>query len=354
MSISDLFVLSYLIASVCFIVGLKRLSSPRTAVSGNTIAAIGMLIAIVTTLVQQQVVDYTGILAGLVLGGGVGLVLARRVEMTSMPELVAAFNGFGGAASTLVAAAELVRHSMQPGELAMAITIPIVLGTVIGAVTVTGSFIAYAKLREVMSGSPITFPGQQPFNILLALGLLALAAAVVVSPSNLPVYWGLVGLACLLGVLLVIPIGGADMPVVISLLNSYSGLAACATGFVLANQGLIICGSLVGASGLILTQIMCKAMNRSLANVLFGAFGAPRRTGRRSLQAAQGAVKSRLAEDAAMILDAARSVVICPGLRPCGRPGSARGARARRRPDRTRCRGSLRASTRSPVACPAT
>ena len=314
MNVSAVSILSYLIASVCFIVGLKRLSSPRTAVSGNSIAAVGMLIAIVTTLLQQQVIDYTGIIAGLLLGAALGALLAQRGEMTSMPELVAAFNGFGGAASMLVASAELVRYATPGSNPGFGITAPIVLGTVIGAVTVTGSFIAYAKLREVMAGSPITFPGQQPFNILLGLGLLALAGAVVVTPSNLPVFWGLVGLACLLGVLLVIPIGGADMPVVISRLNSYSGLAACATGFVISNQGLIICGSLVGASGIILTQIMCKAMNRSLANVLFGAFGAAAEAvAEDPAKAAQGSVKSGSSEDAAMILDAARSVVIVPG-----------------------------------------
>ena len=314
MSGTDVSLLAYLAASICFIFGIKRLSSPRTAVSGNTIAAVGMLIAVVTTLVQQQVVDYTGILAGLVIGGAIGAVLAQRVEMTAMPELVAAFNGFGGGASMLVASAELVRYSMLPDDPALGVTIPIVVGTLIGAVTLTGSFIAYAKLRELMTGSPITFTGQQPFNILLGLGLLGLSVAIVLTPANLPVFWGLLGLACLLGILLVIPIGGADMPVVISLLNSYSGLAACATGFVISNQGLVICGSLVGASGIILTQIMCKAMNRSLANVLFGAFGqVDAAAAADPLQEARGSVKSGSSEDAAMILDAARSVIIVPG-----------------------------------------
>ena len=290
--------LSYLIGSVCFIVGLKRLSSPRTAVSGNAIAATGMLIAIVTTLFHAEIVEPSGILMGVLIGGAIGAVSAQRVHMTSMPELVAAFNGFGGAASMLVAIAELLRFHSAGQEPAMAISVPLVVGTVIGAVTVTGSFVAFAKLKEIMTGQPITFPGQQPFNLLLGLALLGLSVGVVMTPAELPLFWGVLGIALLLGILLVIPIGGADMPVVISLLNSYSGLAACATGFVISNQGLIICGSLVGASGIILTQIMCKAMNRSLANVLFGAFGQTSAgTGTGAAAGAQGAVKSGSAEE---------------------------------------------------------
>ena len=305
--------LAYLAAAACFIVGLKRLSSPKTAASGNSLAAFGMLIAIVTTLVHQDVVRFEGILIGVVIGSAIGALAARRVAMTAMPQMVAAFNGFGGAASALVAAAELVRFSLDGSTPEITISIPIVLGTVIGALTLTGSFIAFAKLQEVMTGSPITFPLQQPVNILLALGLLALCVAVVLEPGDLRIFWGLMALACLLGVLLVIPIGGADMPVIISLLNSYSGLAACATGFVISNQGLIISGSLVGASGIILTQIMCKAMNRSLANVLFGAFGQVQVQTGAAAAVATGAVKSGSSDDAAMILDAARSVIIVPG-----------------------------------------
>ena len=305
--------LTYLAAAACFIVGLKRLSSPKTAPSGNTLAAFGMLIAIVTTLVHQDVVRFEGIVIGIVVGSAIGALTAQRVAMTAMPQMVAAFNGFGGAASGLVAAAELVRFSLEGSTPDIAISIPIVLGTVIGAVTLTGSFIAFAKLQEVMTGAPISFPLQQPVNILLGLGLLALCVGVVLEPGDLRIFWGLMALACLLGVLIVIPIGGADMPVVISLLNSYSGLAACATGFVISNQGLIISGSLVGASGIILTQIMCKAMNRSLANVLFGAFGQVSTQTGGAAALATGPVKSGSAEDAAMILDAARSVIIVPG-----------------------------------------
>jgi NAD(P) transhydrogenase subunit beta len=306
--------LAYLAAAACFIVGLKRLSSPRTAASGNTVAAAGMLIAIVTTLLHQDVVRFEAIIIGVLVGSAVGAFTAQRVAMTAMPQMVAAFNGFGGAASALVAAAELVRFESVGSLPAIDISIPIVLGTVIGAVTLTGSFIAFAKLQELMGGAPTVFPLQQPLNILLGLGLIALCVAVVLQPGDLRLYWGLAALACLMGVLLVIPIGGADMPVVISLLNSYSGLAACATGFVIQNQGLIISGSLVGASGIILTQIMCKAMNRSLANVLFGAFGAaPAVQSGTAAAVASGAVKSGSPEDAAMILDAARAVIIVPG-----------------------------------------
>ncbi len=308
--------LAYLLSAACFIVGLKRLSSSRTATTGNAIASAGMLLAIVATLLDRDVVRFEGILAGMVLGGAVGALAAQRVAMTAMPQMVAAFNGFGGAASALVAGAEIVRFSLSATRPELAVSIPIVLGTVIGSITLTGSFVAFAKLQELMSGAPFTFPLQQPVNILLALALVALSVGVLLEPGDLRLFWGVMALACVLGVVLVLPIGGADMPVVISLLNSASGLAACATGFVISNQGLIIGGSLVGASGLILTRIMCKAMNRSLANVLFGAFGAaggPAAAGAAVAAAAGGAVKSGSPDDAAIILDAARSVVIVPG-----------------------------------------
>ncbi len=306
--------LAYLASAACFILGLKRLSSPKTATTGNGLAAVGMLIAIVTTLLHQDVVRFEGILIGVLIGSAIGAVAARRVAMTAMPQMVALFNGFGGGASALVAAAELIRFDLAGTTPELVVSIPIVLGTVIGAVTLTGSFIAFAKLQELLGGAPAVFPFQQPFNIVLALGLLALCVGVVLEPADMRIFWGLAALACVLGVLLVIPIGGADMPVVISLLNAYSGLAACATGFVISNQGLIISGSLVGASGIILTQIMCKAMNRSLANVLYSAFGqASAETGAAPAAVAAGNVKSGSAEDAAMILDAARSVIIVPG-----------------------------------------
>jgi len=304
--------LAYLVSASLFIVGLKRPSSPRTAVQGNTLASVGMLIAIVATLLVNEVVSYTGIIVGALIGSVAGAVFAQRVQMTAMPQMVAIFNGLGGGASALVAAAELIRMGERGASVGIEVAIPIVLGTVIGAVTLTGSFIAFAKLQELMRGNAIVYPGQPVVNGLIALGIVALGALVVVQPDALTAFWTLMLLSSVIGVLLVIPIGGADMPVVISLLNSYSGLAACATGFVIDNQGLVISGSLVGASGLILTQIMCRAMNRSLANVIFGAFGAET-TAQGAAAASGGTVKSGSADDAAMILDAAQSVIIVPG-----------------------------------------
>jgi NAD(P) transhydrogenase subunit beta len=308
-----LIAVAYLIASVCFIFGIKRLSSPRTAPSGNSLAAIGMAIAIAATLFEHHVVTYGGIVLGASIGAVAGAVLALRVQMTAMPQMVALLNGLGGGASLLVAAAELLRANAGLAEPTPFLTIPIVTAALIGGVTVTGSLIAYAKLQERMSGAPLVFPGQNAANALLGAVLLGLCATVVVDPHTMSSFWALFALSLVFGVLLVIPIGGADMPVVISLLNSYSGLAACATGFILQNQVLIISGSLVGASGIILTQIMCKAMNRSLANVMFGAFGAAPAAGAIAAQAGGGTVKAGSADDAAVILDAARSVVIVPG-----------------------------------------
>jgi NAD(P) transhydrogenase subunit beta len=304
---------AYLAASVLFILGIKRLSSPRTAPSGNLLSAVGMAVAIVATLFHREVVDFRGILAGAAIGGIVGVIVAMRVHMTAMPQMVAMFNGLGGSASALVAAAALLRQVGLGESPPLVATIPIVLGTLIGTVTLSGSLIAFAKLQEIMRGQPIVFPGQQALNAMLGLGIVGLALAVAVQPQSLDFFWGLFALSALLGVLLVIPIGGADMPVVISLLNSYSGLAACATGFLLENQVLIISGSLVGASGIILTRIMCKAMNRSLVNVIFGAFGAETPVDAAMAAASTGSVKSGSADDAAVILDAARSVIIVPG-----------------------------------------
>ncbi len=304
--------LAYLLASVLFILGIRQLSHPRTAPRGNRTAAIGMLIAIAVTLLHRDIVSYWGIVAGVALGGTIGGIAAYAVKMTAMPQMVAIFNGLGGAASALVAGAELLRLVDSGAPPGFAVAVPIALGTLIGAVTFTGSLIAFAKLQELLSGRPLVYPAQQLVNGVIGLAVIGLAAGLVMEPAELRVFWGLIALSSLLGVLLVIPIGGADMPVVISLLNAFSGLAACATGFVLTNQVLIIAGSLVGASGIILTQIMCKAMNRSLANVLFSAFGqvvaaGPQQAG------PQGNVKSGSPDEACMILDAARSVVIVPG-----------------------------------------
>ena len=307
-----LILLCYLLAAVLFIVGLKRLSSPKSAPSGNLAAAVGMLIAIVATLLDREIVSFTGLIVAMAIGSAIGAATAYTVKMTAMPQMVAVFNGFGGGASALVASAELLRMLGAGTPPDAAVSIPIVLGVLIGGVTFTGSLVAFAKLQDLLSGQPMVFPLQQPLNALLALALVAAAVMLVLNPGDLNPFWVVVGISLALGILLVIPIGGADMPVVISLLNSYSGLAACATGFALNNHGLIIAGSLVGASGLILTMIMCRAMNRSLANVMFGAFGqASEGTG--AAASLTGTVKSGSAEDTAIILEAARSVVVVPG-----------------------------------------
>ena len=309
--------LSYLFASVLFVLGLKRLQSPATARGGNRLAALAMLIAIVATLVDNQVLSWTGIVAGMVLGSLIGGVAARTVKMTDMPQLVGIFNGFGGGASALVAAAELLRVQSSGSALALGDGFTIAISCLIGTVTFSGSVVAFGKLQGLVSGNPITFPLQKTFNALLFLSLLVLGASVVGvfgvgGLSALTVFAIFTAIALLLGVLLVIPIGGADMPVVISLLNSYSGLAASAAGFVIANNVLIISGALVGAAGLILTMIMCKAMNRSLANVAFGAFGGEA-AGAAQIGSGDQTARSVDAEGAAMILAYAQSVIVVPG-----------------------------------------
>ncbi len=306
---------AYLVAAVLFILGLRNLSSAKTAVRGNQLAAIGMLIAIVATLVNEDIVSYSVIIAGIVVGSLIGAVLAMRIEMTSMPEMVALLNGFGGAASAFVASAELLGAQETGAELAGIVPFAIAASVLIGSITLTGSLVAFAKLKELIGGAAVTYPGQQFVNGALGLAVLGLAGAVMLDTGNLTAFYAVVGISLLLGVLLVIPIGGADMPVVISLLNSYSGLAACATGFVLDNSTLVVSGSLVGASGLILTQIMCVAMNRSIGNVLFGAFGAA--SGETASAAGagqdQGNVVSYTPDDAAVIFSNAQSVIVVPG-----------------------------------------
>jgi NAD(P) transhydrogenase subunit beta len=307
--------LGYLIASACFIVGLKRLGSPATAPAGNRLSAWGMLIAVVVTLLDTQVVSWTSIVAGLVLGSGIGWWMARTVQMTSMPQLVALLNGFGGAASVLVAGAEFLRSELAGEAIATETGIVIQLSLLIGAVTFSGSLIAWAKLQEVMTGKPITWPGQKLMTGLIAVGIVGLGAwQLTDAASLLPAFYAVIGLAVVLGVLLVIPIGGADMPVVISLLNSYSGIAAAMTGFVINNHVLIIAGALVGSSGIILTRIMCKAMNRSLTNVLFGAFGQTSSAGGPGGASSEGlTVRTTSVEDAAVQLAYAQQVIIVPG-----------------------------------------
>ena len=303
--------LAYIVAAVLFIFGLKMLGSSRTARNGNRLSSLGMLVAVAATLLRQDIVTFEWILVGGLLGAAIGAIAAYRVKMTSMPEMVALFNGFGGLASLLVGWAEW--HRNPTPEAVLFTLVATFLAVIIGGITFTGSMVAFGKLSERISGKPMLFEGQKLVNGLLLGLVVLLIVAGVMNPS---IAYGLILVAILialvLGVLAVIPIGGADMPVVISLLNSYSGLAACAAGFVITNKVLIVAGALVGASGIILTQIMCKAMNRSLANVLFSGFGAAP-----SKQAAgaavQGEAKPVSADDAYYILEAARSVVIVPG-----------------------------------------
>ncbi len=309
--------LSYLVAAALFIFGLKRLQSPATARTGNLMAAIGMLIAIVVTLLDRDVVSYEMILVGVVVGSLIGAISARTVQMTAMPQMVAIFNGFGGAASALVAVAEFYRLAGEGVGISIASGISIMVGTLIGAVTFSGSMIAFGKLQGLVTAAPVTYPLQKTFNSLLLVAMLAMAVYLIAFEPNLNVFLAFVGVGLLLGVLSVVPIGGADMPVVIALLNSYSGLAAAAAGFVIDNRVLIISGSLVGAAGLILTRIMCVAMNRSLANVLFGAFGtgepAAVSVGAGGAGDTDATVRDVTAEDAAMVLAYARSVIFVPG-----------------------------------------
>ena len=299
----------YLVCAVAFIIGLKRLSGPRTARSGNLLAALGMLGAVVITLVAESIINWRTVAAGLAVGAGLGALAAVRVQMTAMPQMVAVFNGLGGIASALVAAAAVVDRDFASVPIEVAVTI--LLSTVIGAVTFTGSFIAFGKLQGIVTGKPLVFPGQKFIN-----GALGVAAAGIgiwtLTTGQESGYWLLSGIALLIGVLAVLPIGGADMPVVISLLNSFSGLAAASAGFVIGNNALIIGGALVGAAGLILTIIMTEAMNRSLANVLFAGFGSAE-GGLGSATMSDRPVKRATAEDAAIALGYATSVMIVPG-----------------------------------------
>ena len=303
--------LAYLVSATLFILGLKGLTHPRTAVRGNLLGALGMLLAIVVTLLAQGF-DYTLIIAGLVIGIVIGAILASKVAMTAMPQLVALFNGFGGGASVLVAGAYLLLQA-EPIS-AVEVLIATAASGLIGAVTFSGSLIAFGKLQEIEALKDVRFPGQQVLNGALLVACLGLGVALVRDPANASVYYWIMAVpAFALGILLVVSIGGADMPVVIALLNSYSGLAAAATGFVLSNNVLIIAGSLVGASGLILTRIMCVAMNRSLANVLFGTMGPAAGGAAVDADEVYATVKSTTAEEVAMLLEVANRVVVVPG-----------------------------------------
>jgi NAD(P) transhydrogenase subunit beta len=308
----DLF---YLLAAVLFIVGLKDLSHPRTAVRGNLLGAMGMLVAIVVTLLDRRIVSFEVIIAGLATGAVIGAVMAYRAPMSAMPQVVAIFNGFGGGASALAVGAAL--EEALGGHFIEAIdarfTIAAAASGIIGGVAFTGSGIAFGKLQGLVSERPILFTGRHVLNITLALACLALSIWLVVDPvSSLP-FWTLTAVASLLGIMLVIPIGGADMPVVVSLLNAYSGIAAAGHGWVLDNNVLIIAGSLVGAAGFILTALMCKAMNRSLTNVMFAGIGTVVESAGASDDLYSGRVKATSPEEVAMLLETARRVVVAPG-----------------------------------------
>jgi NAD(P) transhydrogenase subunit beta len=319
----DILIIIYLIASILFIFGIKQLSSVKTARQGNLISAIGMLIAIVATLFDQKIVNYELIIIGLIIGSIVGAIFALKVEMTAMPQMVALLNGFGGGASLLVAVADYYKEA--PSEVYIAVSI--FLSVLVGGVTFTGSLVAFGKLQGIVTEKAVVYKFQHPINLLLLI--LTIIGGIILSmdQSNASQIMSSIGLGSLvgenmliiisilsliIGVLIVIPIGGADMPVVISLLNSYSGIAAAMTGFVLGNAVLIITGSLVGASGIILTNIMCKSMNRSLINVMLGGFGSTT-SGKAQAGAKEIVIKEVGSEELAMMLDGASNVIIVPG-----------------------------------------
>ena len=300
----------YLISASLFIIGLKRLASPTTARNGNRLASLGMLIAIIVTILKYTDNNFEWIIIGIVIGGLLGIILSKYVQMTAIPQLVAIFNGFGGGASALVAIYEI----LYPKESVISIFVlaAIAFSTILGSLTLTGSFIAFGKLQEIIPTRPILFPLRNYLNSFLLLLILFFAIIMVIPNfSSLNILYILIALSLLAGILIVIPIGGADMPVIIALLNSYSGIAGAGAGFVLNNPVLIISGSLVGASGLILTRIMIKAMNRSLANVILGGLGSD--DGSQQATDENRLVKSLNTEDAAMILGYAENVIFVPG-----------------------------------------
>ncbi|MBT3556015.1 MAG: NAD(P)(+) transhydrogenase (Re/Si-specific) subunit beta [Chloroflexi bacterium] len=302
---------AYIVAAILFIVGLKQLGSPATARNGNRMSALAMLVAVVATVVGNDIASWEFIIGGAIVGSAIGAFSARKVAMTSMPQLVAIFNGFGGAASAAIAAAELIRLIDDGSHIAEDVSITIMASVIVGGVTLTGSFIAFGKLQGIVPTRPILLPIRNVINVALLIGMIASTVWLVIDPS-LTAFMIAGAIALALGILVVIPIGGADMPVVIALLNSYSGIAGAATGFVLGNTVLIIAGSLVGASGLILTRIMTKAMNRSLANVMLGGFGVE--DGAASAGGEdERPVTSIQPEDAAMMLAYAQSVIFVPG-----------------------------------------
>jgi len=323
---SSIVSICYLIAASLFVYGIKDLSKPRTAVRGNMLAAIGMLIAVVVTLFDKSIISYQWIIGGIVVGTVIGAIMAKKVQMTNMPQMVAILNGSGGGASLLIAGASFLEIINKPPISAAAAralqrsgnidaivnSVSISLTMLIGAVTFSGSLIAYAKLQELIDGQPKRIPGNKFINAVLLLGSLGAVITLAMEPHYAWVFVALTIAALLLGIFLVLPIGGADMPVVIALLNSYSGIAAAAAGFITGNIVLIVSGALVGASGIILTRIMCVAMNRSLFNVLFGVMA----EGGEKINAddVYTNVRATSAEEVAMMLETAQRVVIVPGF----------------------------------------
>ena len=295
----------YVISATLFILGLKQLSHPATARKGNFLSALAMLIAVLVTLLDQQILSFELIIISMLVGGTIGAIAAKRVEMTAMPELVSLFNGVGGLASLAVAWASISSNA----SLSSYVLAASVLALLIGSITFSGSLVAWAKLSERIIGRPIVFSGQAVINVLLILAIVYSGVMLVTQPNVIFWQYLMIALALLMGVMLVLPIGGADMPVVISLLNSYSGLAACAAGFALENNLLIVAGALVGASGIILTSIMCKAMNRSLVNVLTSGF----QSVVNSEVKIEGEVTPLSAEDAFYVLEAAQQILVIPG-----------------------------------------
>ncbi|MFN0058567.1 MAG: NAD(P)(+) transhydrogenase (Re/Si-specific) subunit beta [Planctomycetota bacterium] len=311
--------LLYLAASVCFILALRGLSSPQSATTGNSFAMVGMAIAIVTTLAMlghPTTAGYVVILSGVLIGGGIGAYIVKRIPMTALPQLVAAFHSLVGLAAVVVAAAAFysplefgigTANDIETGSL-----IEMGIGVAIGAITFTGSIIAFAKLQGLMSGAPLVFVGQHVLNAALGVVIAALLVWLTMNDSAVA-FWLLTAISLLLGLLLILPIGGADMPVVISMLNSYSGWAACGIGFTLSNTLLIVTGALVGSSGAILSYIMCKGMNRSIFNVILGGFGTESGAAAAAAKSGERAVKSGSAEDAAFLMKNASSVIVVPG-----------------------------------------
>ncbi len=307
---------AYLVAAVCFIMALRGLSSPTSARQGNVMGIIGMVIAVVTTLLDPDVISYEIILAGILVGGSIGTVVAFRINMTALPQLVAAFHSLVGMAAVLVAIAAFYNPEAYGigsfGAIGTASLIEMSIGAAVGAITFSGSVVAFAKLQGLVSGNPVVFPLQHPLNAAIGIAIVGLVVALVFAQDPAS-FWAIVALSFLIGFLIIIPIGGADMPVVVSMLNSYSGWAACGIGFTLSNMALIITGALVGSSGAILSYIMCKGMNRSIFNVLLGGFGGDTVAVATQQGGESRSVKRGSADDAAFIMSNANKVIVVPG-----------------------------------------